>query len=643
MAWKWSMANTSTPLDRALTQSTLRPYVTILAAIKPRQVALTLVLMVCLSLTEGVGLLLLVPLLHLVGFDVQQGSLGRIAQSLSSGFAAIGVRPTLLAVLSIYALITNVQGLLSRWQTTASLTLQHHVVAVLRQRLYHAIVYTSWLCFARSRAADYTHVLTVEVERVGHATYLLLTLLATATVTSVYIGFALRISAVMTGLVFACGGTLVLLLQGRTRVAHLAGAELSKAMQRLYAAITEHLSGMKTAKSYGAEQRHAEVFTRLTEGVEAVYLGAVRNQTEARYWFDIGAALVLCLTLYMALDILAIPTGEVLLLLFLFARIMPRFSSMQQYYQSFMNLLPACATVMAMQARCEAAAEPKTERGETFTLRQGLRFQQVSFRYDASRATSVIDDLDLTIDAGQTTAIVGPSGAGKSTIADLVTGLLVPDQGCVCVDGKLLGPERMGAWREHIGYVTQDTFLFHDTIRANLLWARPDASDADIRDALHLAAAEAFVTGLPNGLDTVIGDRGILVSGGERQRLALARAVLRRPSLLILDEATSSLDSENEDRIQRAIDGLHGQMTILLITHRLSAVRRADVIYVLEQGRVVESGSWEVLLAKEDGRFRALCRAQNIGSEELSGSRWSLPATPWAGRPGSLTKERDDA
>jgi len=435
-----------------------------------------------------------------VGLDVAQGSLGWIAQGLSSGFTAIGVRPTLLTVLGLYALITTVQGLLSRWQTTTSLTLQHHVVAVLRQRLYRTIAHTTWLCFARSRFADFTHELTAEVERVGDATYCLLTLLATAAVTIAYIGLALRISVVMTGLVFACGGALVLLLQGRTRVARLAGEELSQAMQSLYAAITEHLSGMKTAKSYGVEHRHAEVFARLTERVEYVYLRAVRNQAEARYWFDTGAVLVLCLTLYIAFDVLALPTGEVLLLLFLFARIMPRFSSMQQYYQSFVNRLPAFATVMAMQARCEAAAEAKPERVETFTLRQGIRFEHVAFRYDASSDTPVIGDLDVTIEAGQTTAIVGPSGAGKSTIADLVTGLLVPDQGCVCVDGKPLGPERMSAWREQIGYVTQETFLFHDIVRANLLWARPDASDADIRDALHLAAAEAFVSGLPNGL-----------------------------------------------------------------------------------------------------------------------------------------------
>lgn len=285
---------------------------------------------------------------------------------------------------------------------------------------------------------------------------------------------------------------------------------------------------------------------------------------------------------------------------------------MLQSYQSFVNLLPAFSTVMTMQARCEAAAEPKAERVENFKLRHGIQFEQVSFGYQDNGRAPVIWNLDLTVKAGQTTAIVGPSGAGKSTIADLVTGLLVPDQGRVLVDGIPLGPERMRAWRDQIGYVSQDTFLFHETVRANLLWSRPGASDEEINRVLRLAAAEEFVSGLPGGLDTILGDRGVLVSGGERQRLALARALLRRPSLLILDEATSNVDSENEGRIQRAIQELHGQMTILVIAHRLSTIRDADVIHVLEQGRLVESGTWDTLAAEEHGRFRALCIAQGL-------------------------------
>jgi ATP-binding cassette, subfamily C, bacterial len=238
--------------------------------------------------------------------------------------------------------------------------------------------------------------------------------------------------------------------------------------------------------------------------------------------------------------------------------------------------------------------------------------ERVSFAYGAGEKAPAVRDLDLTIEAGKTTAIVGPSGAGKSTIADLVMGLLMPTRGRVLVDEMQLGSELMRSWREQIGYVAQDTFLFNDTVRSNLLWACPKAGEEGIWQALELAAAAGFVSELPDGLETVLGDRGVRLSGGERQRLALTRALLREPSLLILDEATSALDSENERRIQNAIDGLHGSVTILVITHRLSTIRRADVIHVLEGGRLIESGSWEALMGNGNGRFSALAGAQGI-------------------------------
>jgi ATP-binding cassette subfamily C protein len=161
--------------------------------------------------------------------------------------------------------------------------------------------------------------------------------------------------------------------------------------------------------------------------------------------------------------------------------------------------------------------------------------------------------------------------------------------------------------------VAQDTFLFHDTVRANVLWARPEATEDEVWEALRRAAALEFVQALPQGLDTVVGERGVLVSAGERQRLSLARALLRQPRMLVLDEATSSLDSENELRIQRAIEELHRRMTIVIITHRLSTIRNADMIHVLENGRLVQSGTWAALAADSRGRFRQLCLAQGFG------------------------------
>ena len=193
----------------------------------------------------------------------------------------------------------------------------------------------------------------------------------------------------------------------------------------------------------------------------------------------------------------------------------------------------------------------------------------------------------------------------------MVMGLILPVEGSIQIDGKALNSESLSSWRNQIGYVAQDTFLFNDTIRNNLIFADPEADDNDIWEVLKLASADEFVLKLPEGLDTLIGDRGVLLSGGERQRLALARALLRKPSLLILDEATSNLDSQNEGKILNSIEKLHGDITMLVIAHRLSTIRSADVIHLIERGNLVESGTWNQLIEKDNGHFRALYDAQS--------------------------------
>jgi ATP-binding cassette subfamily C protein len=310
--------------------------------------------------------------------------------------------------------------------------------------------------------------------------------------------------------------------------------------------------------------------------------------------------------------VLAVPTSPLLVLLFVFARLMPRVTSIYERAQAFAGTLPAFAAIEQLESRCRDAAEPTVDRSEPITLGRDIRLELVTFDYRGDGVSPALADVTLSIEAGATTAVVGPSGAGKSTLADLVMGLVTPNEGRVLVDGQPLDARHLAAWRAQIGYVAQETFLFHDTVRANLLWARPEATEADLWLALRQAAADQFVATLPRGLDTVIGDRGVLLSGGERQRLSLARALVRRPKLLILDEATSSLDSENEVRIQRAVDGLQHALTIVVITHRLTTIRAADVIHVIEGGRLIESGSWMDLRRRMRGRFRDLCEAQGI-------------------------------
>jgi len=330
--------------------------------------------------------------------------------------------------------------------------------------------------------------------------------------------------------------------------------------------------------------------------------------------YQIGAAIALSGLLYIAAVILRLPVAELLVLILVFARLLPMLSNLQRSYQHLVHTLPAFASAMEMQARCEAEAEPiLIDKNWTPTLRQEIRLQNVHFRYDKQKEKKILSDFNLVISAQQTTAIVGSSGAGKSTLADLLMGLLMPDAGEILIDGQPLQAQLTRSWRQSVAYVPQETFLFHDTVRANLLWTRPQASDEELWQILRLAAADQFVAELPDSLETVVGDRGVRLSGGERQRIALARALLCKPSLLILDEATSALDTEHERRIQQAIDSLHGELTIVVIAHRLSTVRHADKIAVMENGQIVEMGSWEELEACEGGRLRTLLQATAIG------------------------------
>ncbi len=209
----------------------------------------------------------------------------------------------------------------------------------------------------------------------------------------------------------------------------------------------------------------------------------------------------------------------------------------------------------------------------------------VHVRY-SGRSSDALAGISITIAANSTTFVSGRSGSGKSTLGDVLMGLIAPDAGEVRIDGEVLTDAMRRRWRNAVGYVQQQPTLFDDTIRGNLLWGRPAATDDELRDALALASAD-FVYDLPLGLDTRVGETGLHLSGGERQRIALARILLRRPSLLILDEATSALDTENEAAINRAIAELSGQMTIVVIGHRFAASARADQVITLRDGAEV--------------------------------------------------------
>nr|WP_275588815.1 ATP-binding cassette domain-containing protein [Croceicoccus hydrothermalis] len=224
-----------------------------------------------------------------------------------------------------------------------------------------------------------------------------------------------------------------------------------------------------------------------------------------------------------------------------------------------------------------------------------MRFDGVVLTYAGAKAPA-LDGVSLVIPARKLTALVGRTGSGKTTIADLALGLLSTDSGSLTIDGVTLGNDNRRAWREYVSLVPQDPVLFHGSIRENLHLVRPDATDAEMEEALETAHILATIRRLPHGLDTAVGDRGQMLSGGERQRLALARALLRKPALLVLDEATSALDSVTEAEVVRALADIRHETSILAITHRPALLDVADHVVLLRDGRIVEEGTKKLSL-----------------------------------------------
>jgi ATP-binding cassette subfamily C protein len=569
-----------------------------------------------LALAEGAGLVLLVPLLGTVGLAVDEGASSRLSAWTAQFFAAVHLRPSLPVVLLVFLAVSGLHALLHRAHLLLGPSLEQRFVDGLRTRLYRAIASARWTFIVRQRATDLTHALTVETDRVSTAAYQLLTLFTGAAVTIVYFLVAARLSATLTLIVAAAGLLLLWSLRGRVRRSAERADAYSTASRHLFRMASESIAGLKVTRGFGAERREIDRFESLSNAVQHAYLGMLRSFADAKLRMDLAAAATVCGLLYLAVAVFGLRGAGLLLLIFVFARIVPRLLSLQDAIQLFVAGLPAFATVTSLTEQCEHEAEPPGGSEEPrLGLRAHVKFDNVSFQYDTGDEPA-LRDVSLVIRAGQTTAVVGPSGAGKSTLVDLAMGLLAPGAGVVTVDDQELTPSSARRWRRCIGYVPQETFLLHDTVRANLRWARPDASDGDIWRALDLAAARELVEGLSGGLDTIVGDRGIRLSGGERQRIALARALLVEPDVLVLDEATSALDSINERLILSSIARLHGALTILIITHRLSTVRDADVIYVIDRGRLIEEGAWRVLASRPAGPFRRLLDAQETATPD---------------------------
>jgi ATP-binding cassette, subfamily C, bacterial len=564
-----------------------------------------------LAAVEGTALLLLVPLLGLVGLDVDQGLTSRLASSMARAFAAFGLQPTLPTVLGIFLAVATSQALLYRAYLLLNPSLEQQFAVALRKRLYAAIVRVDWSLFIRQRISDLVHAVTSDIDRAGTAVYQFLTLLSGLAVTTVYVAIAFRLSPALTSIVAAAGAVLLLVSRGRTRRSSDIGERYSEVNRRQFHVISESINGLKVAKSFDAVERDIALFGRHADARTTAYLDLLRSFARTKLGLDLSSAVLICSLLFIAVQWLHVRGAGLLMLIFVFNRVMPRVMTLQESVQTVASGVPSFNAAIRLIDQCEEQADRSrtSDAAEAIPLRHEIRFDQVSYRYEGAKQDAV-QELSVRIPAGRTVAIVGASGAGKSTFADLLIGLLRPSAGEVRVDGAAVKDDGIAAWRRTVGYVPQESFLLHDSVRANLRWAQPDATDAQMWSALERAAAAGFLR-TRQGLDTIVGDRGVQLSGGERQRLALARALLRNPTLLVLDEATSALDSINEQQILETVRSLGGVVTTVIVTHRLTAIRDVDAIYVMSQGSIAESGTWNDL-ASRPSAFAQLLDAHGL-------------------------------
>ena len=572
-----------------------------LVAWGPVRVVVAVLLVLLSSLTEVMGIATLVPLLHLLGVGDESGAAGQITALVARAVATIGVDLTLTAVLGFMlglALLRSVANWLRELHVQA---LRLGFVDALRDRQYAAIAGASWPFLVRRRIPDLRFVLIGETGRVGEAVMTLIQITVAVTLALAQLALAAFISPLFSfGALLAGGAFLFTMrrLHGRSQVL---GHERTSRNLALQTTVSEFLGGIKLAKSANAEVRHHADFSRRMADLRHHEIAFVRLSALARATADLGAVTVLVAVLWFAARSAGLDLAELLVVAFVFVRVLPSLTGLQATVQRLAYTLPAYVNVLAAEHEMLDAAEPhdtlaRADSDEApMALRRELAVRDVSFAYDSESGRSALGGVDLTIPAGTLVAIAGHSGAGKTTLVDILLGLIEPDQGAVIIDGERLTGERLGRWRRSVAYVPQEPFLFHDSIRANLLWARPDATETELWEALRLAAATDFVEALPNGLETVVRDRGVRLSGGERQRIMLARALIREPALLLLDEATSQVDVDTEGRIVDALQSLRGRTTMVVVAHRPTLMEAADRIILLDRGRIAAEGAWREL------------------------------------------------
>ena len=485
----------------------------------------------------------------------------------------------------------------------------------LRKQIFEQLQALSLSYFAKTRSGDLINTITTEIERIKQAFGGFAFLLTSSLTAAVYFLSMFLLSwqlTIISMLLFTLLAVGLSTLNARIREASFG---VTKASGQYTSTAMEFISGIRTVQAFATQDFERKRFYGASSNIVISYGKAIRAWALVKPLAEGLATTILISMIIVAFTVFVangtLQVASLLTFFFVLFRLVPSLQSVNNVMAQLSTLYGSADNIKEL-LRTDNKKYFKNGETEFLGLKRSIDLVSVDFGYDASNL--VLHDITLTIERGQMTALVGGSGAGKTTLADLIPRFYDPTQGKVLIDGVALQEFEINSLRRKMAVVSQDTFIFNNSVRNNIAYGTEGASEKEILEAAQLANALEFIQEMPEGFETQLGDRGVRLSGGQRQRLAIARALLRNPEILILDEATSALDSVSERLIQESLEKLSVGRTVIAIAHRLSTIASADKVVVLEQGRIVEQGGYQELL-EQGGKLWKYHQMQHESSQ----------------------------